>query len=277
MKTPRAACAWLAALLLLLTGCGTVSVTPQPVHLTLAASSSAAPLASDLATTIEAVYPTVTLSLLVEPNEAAAVQAVTTGRADVALLAGAVEPPAGWVLVPVAVDALAVVVHPSRALDDLSPSRVNDVFSGQVRTWADLGAGDGSIQIFTREQGAPSRVLFSATLLQRPLTPTALVLPDDQTLLAQVARDPAAIAVLPAALIRGQVRIVSLDGLGPEWLLRGWPGYPLILPIGLLTSAEPTAEVRLLQDFIQSTAGQQAIRQHYGLPLPTSSPSAAGG
>ena len=268
MNALRARHAWLAVLALLLAGCGTVVSTPQPVHLTLAASSSAAPLAADLAAAIQAAHPTVTLSVLVEPNEAAAMQAMTSGRADVALLAGAVEPPAGLVLHPVAVDALAVVVHPSRALDDLSPSRVSDVFSGQVRAWADLGAGDGPIQVFTREQDAPGRAVFSATLLQRPLTPTAVVLPDDQALLAQVARDPSAIAVLPAALIREQVRTVSLDGLGPEWVLRGWPGYPLTLPIGLLAPAEPSADVRLLQDFIQSDAGQQAVRQHYALPSP---------
>lgn len=192
---------WLLPALLLAVlvsaGCGTPLPTPDPVRLTLAASSSALPLADTLARAYQTAFPHISVDVLVQANEAAATQAVLTGRADAALIAGPA--PEGVAASRVASDALAIVVHPDRPLDNLTSQQVHDIFSGRLRAWEELDAGEGEIRLALREENAATRlILAEAFLAARAPALTALVLPDDARLLALVAGDPQAIAALPA-------------------------------------------------------------------------------
>jgi phosphate transport system substrate-binding protein len=248
--------------------CGTTLPTEEPVRLTLAASSSALPLAGDLARAYHAAFPHTTVDVLALANEAAAAQAVLAGRADAALVAGPAPAPAGLAADHVATDALAIVVHPDRPLDDLTGEQIQQIFNGQLRTWDELGAGDGAIQTVTREPDAgPRLALVEAFLGARQLTPTAIVLPDDRQILARVAGDPQAIAALPAGWLDAQVQTVAIDGRGPEWVARQWPGYPAELPIHLLTPTTPAPEIAVLRDWLLSPSGQRLVSQRYA-PAP---------
>jgi phosphate transport system substrate-binding protein len=261
----------LAALLLaglLSVACGTALPTQEPVRLTLAASSSALPLAGDLARAYRAAFPHITVDVLAQANEAAAAQAVRAGRAGAALVAGSAPVTDGLAARHVATDALAIVVHPDRPLDNLTVEQAQEIFSGRLRTWEALGAGEGDIQVVTREEGAgPRRALVDAFLGARQLTPTAIVLPDDRQVLARVAGDPQAIAALPAGWLTEQVKAIEIDGRGPDWVTRQWPGYPAELPIHLLTPNAPPADVAALRAFLLGPRGQRAVSQRYA-PAP---------
>lgn len=251
---------------LLAIACGTTVPTPEPVRLTLAASSSAQPLARELANAYHAAFPHISVDLLPLANEAAALQAVLDGRADAALAAAPSVVPDGLAAEHIASDALAIVVHPDQPVGDLSGEQAQAVFSGRLRTWNQLrsDAGPDAIQVVTREQEAgPRRVLVDAVLGTRPMTPTAIVLPDDSQIRAHVGNDRDAIAVLPAGWLNQQVKTLTLDGRGPDWVAHQWPGYPLELPLFLLTSTSAAPDVIALRDYVLSSAGQQVVRQRY--------------
>jgi phosphate transport system substrate-binding protein len=244
--------------------CGTTLPTEEPVRLTLAASSSALPLAGDLARAYHTAFPHIAVDVLAQANETAAAQAVLAGRADAALVAGPAPLLAGLAASHVATDALTIVVHPDRRLENLTGQQMTEVLNGRLRAWEELGAGDGAIQVVTREpEAGPRAVLAEAFLGARQLTPTAVVLPDDRQILARVAGDPLAIAALPAGWLDGQVHAVTIDGRGAEWVARQWPGYPAELPIHLVTPPTPTPEIAALRDWVLSARGQRAISQRY--------------
>ncbi len=251
-------------------GCGTTMPTVEPERLTLAASSSAQPLARELAASYHAAFPHISVDLLLVASEAAAAQAVLAGRADAALAAGPGEVPASLAARRVATDGLAVVVHRTRPLENLTGQQVQEIFQGLLRTWEEIdGAGEaGAIQVVTREPGAgPRQALATGLLGNRPVTPTAIVLPDDERLRARVASDPNAIAVLPASWLDSAVRAVTVDGRGHEWVARQWPDYPLELPVYLLTNDAPAPEVEALAAFLLGPRGQQVVSRRYA-PVP---------
>jgi len=251
-------------------GCGTTLPTLEPVRVTLAASSSALPLAHELARAYHAAFPHITVDVLSLANEAAAAQAVLAGRADAALSTDPVPAPDTLAVTHVANDALAIVVHPDRPLDNLTGQQIQEIFSGRIRTWDALDAGEGDIQVVLREADAGPRLALLETFLgARQLTPTAIVLPDDRQILARVAGDPQAIAALPAGWLNEQVRAVAIDGRGPEWVARQWPGYPAELPIHLLTLPAPAPETAALRDWLLSPRGQRLVGQRYA---PASNP-----
>jgi phosphate transport system substrate-binding protein len=261
----------LAALLLaslISFGCGTTLPTQEPMRLTLAASSSALPLAGDLAQAYHAAFPHITVDVLPLANEMAAAHAVLAGRVDAALITGLAPIPAGLAASHVATDALAIVVHPDRPLENLTGQQMTEILNGRLRAWEELGAGNGDVQVVTREpEAGPRTVLAGAFLGARQLTPTAIILPDDQQILTRVAGDPLAIAVLPSGWLDGQVQAMAIDGRGPEWVARQWPGYPAELPIHLATPPTPTTETATLRDWLLSARGQRVVSQRYA-PAP---------
>jgi phosphate transport system substrate-binding protein len=254
---------------LLAAGCGTTVPTQEPVRLTLAASSSALPLAKTIARAYHAAYAHITVDVLPRANDAAAAQSVLAGQADLALVTGAAPTAGRLSATHVATDALAVVVHPDRALDNLTGQQVQEILRGLLRTWDELPAGAGDIQVLAREQDAgPRQALTGAFLGVRPLTPTAQILPDDQQVLARVAADPQAIAALPAAWLDDSVRAVSIDGRGPDWVMRQWPGYPAELPIYLLAPQAPSPDAAALRAYLLSDRGQRLLSRSYAPAQP---------
>ena len=245
-------------------GCGTSVHTLEPERLTLAASSSALPLANDLARAYHAAFQHITVDVLPLANEAAAAQAVLSGRADAALAAGLMSVPDRLMASHVATDALAIIVHPDRPLDNLTGQQVQEIFNGRLRTWDALNAGAGDIQVLTREpEAGPRLALVDAFLGTRQLTPTAIVLPDDHQIVARVAAAPEGIAAVPAGWLDEQVKAVEIDGRGPDWVARQWPDYPAVLPIHLLTPSAPAPETIALRNWLLSPRGQRVVSLRY--------------
>ena len=249
---------------LLAAGCGTVLPTQQPMRFTLVASSSAQPLALDLARAMHRDYPDITVYVLPVANEAAAQQTLLSGQAGAALVAGDDAAAPELTARPIANDALAVVVHPERALASISLDQMNELLRGNLRAWPELNAGDGDIQIFAREPGSAARQVMNNVFLgPRPLTPTALLLPTDEQLRARVAADPNAIGLLPAAWLDDSVQGMPLEGREPYWVRNRWPDYPAVLAIWLLTPAQPAPAVQAFDEYLQSPAGSQVINRGY--------------
>ena len=264
-----AACATAVLLCLALAACGTVVPTPAPVSLTVAASSSAQPLAELLADAY--MQQNQHISVTVEPvgSELAAEFYVEQGRADAAFLAAT--PPVvfseGLTGTQIATEALVIVVNSKNPLENIGIDQARQVLTGRVRLWSELEAGSGAIQVLTREAGVGERnTLQQAVMGRRRLTPTALVFPGNRELREALAADPDAIGFLPASWLDERVKALTLDGMSHEWVALNVPGYPMVLPIYFVAADHPSAEVAALRDFIAGETGAELMQGRYGAP-----------
>ena len=53
--------------------------------------------------------------------------------------------------VPIAYDALAVVVHPSNPVKQLTRQQLEDIFRGKITNWQQVGGDDRKIVVYSRE------------------------------------------------------------------------------------------------------------------------------
>ena len=53
--------------------------------------------------------------------------------------------------VPIAYDALAVVVHPSNPVTQLTRQQLEDIFRGKITNWQQVGGDDRKIVVYSRE------------------------------------------------------------------------------------------------------------------------------
>ncbi|MCB0238034.1 MAG: hypothetical protein KDH08_05205, partial [Anaerolineae bacterium] len=123
------------------------------------------------------------------------------------------------------------------------------------------------IQVVTRESGVGVRnALQQAVMGRRRFTPTALVYPGNRELREAIATEPLAVGFLPASWLDDQVKPLTLEGMSHEWVALNVPGYPMVLPIYLVTDGDSDPDVVAFQEFILGEAGAALMGGRYGLP-----------
>ncbi len=71
----------------------------------------------------------------------------------------------GFILkeIPVAIDAIAIVVHPSLNIKGLTIQQVEDIYNGKIRNWKDVGGPNLIINPYSRVKDAPPFQKFAYT------------------------------------------------------------------------------------------------------------------
>lgn len=262
--------ALLAACLALLCGCGTLLLTPTEEvapaeddgapYLRLAAAWAAAPLAEDLLRA----YGDLRVC-----EERLAEALLAAGEADLAIVPRPLTatPEQAQHEITLALDALAIIVHPDLPLHRIAPRDLALLYRGHIADWAALEAGAGQPEVLSREEGALARTLFEGVILQgEALTSAALILPHDRAVVDYVASHPLAIGYASQAAVDGRVKVISLDGLLPAVTALEQGRYPLTYRLALLRAADAPPAAQRLAAFAVSSPGQRAIAQRYVLP-----------
>ena len=68
--------------------------------------------------------------------------------------------------VPIAYDALAVVVHPSNPVKQLTRQQLEDIFRGKVTNWQQVGGDDRKIVVYSRETSSGTYEFFKESVLK---------------------------------------------------------------------------------------------------------------
>ena len=173
---------------------------------------------------------------ILPPDEALAV----AESGEVELVITGVEPPPGWFAVPLKIEGIAVVVHPSNPLRVFSMEDLAAIFTGSVTSWQELGGADKQIQPVIPLPGDEVRIRFENLVLgSSPPSPATQLGPTPLAVSMIVAEDPGAIGYLPFSLVTEEVRSIRVDGVlpGPSTIQDG--RFPLRLEILALAPEEP--------------------------------------
>lgn len=120
----------------------------------------------------------------------------------------------------IALDGIAVIVHPSNPLNSLSLADVRRVFLGEVRDWSELGGPPGAIKLQTRDDLSGTYQFFQdRVLLQKPDWGSEVArLESSSEVVKAVASDPAAIGFVGVAYVTDAVRTLAISDGGPAVL-----------------------------------------------------------
>ncbi len=247
------------------------TATPQTLTVRFVATTATYPLLQDLA----AGY--VRPGFLLTVDSAAASWDTVYGQ----LLAGEVPyalttylpPDAGLWAAPIGQDGIAVIVHAATLTPALTLDDLRRIFQGQIATWADLGGTDQPITIVSRDSGADTRHIFEALVLgdHKPALGARLAL-SSQSVVDIVGSTPGAVGYVSMAFLTDSVRAVPLAGHSGEPSYLPTPAtvsqdlYPLRAPV-LVVGLQAPGDQDVYRDWfawMQSSAGQMIVGQHYG-------------
>jgi phosphate transport system substrate-binding protein len=280
-----------AALALLLSGCMPASVAvAEPVTLRIGGATSMRPVLQELTAEFSKRHPGVVFDLR-GGDSTLAEQQVAEGRLVLGASTLMVDEEAAAPLphtastplvhIPIAIDGVAVIVHASNPVANLTLQQLHDLFGGQIIDWNDLTGRPGEVLLVSREDGSGVRQAFDTAVMgDDAVALTAVVMPTSQDVVDFVGSHPNAIGYVSRAFVlealaragdegapaEGPVRVISVEGTLPTAETVAGQEYAFIQPLYLVSNGEPRGLAREFVDFVLSPAGQ-AIVGRYHVPV----------
>jgi phosphate transport system substrate-binding protein len=180
----------------------------------------------------------------------------------------------------VALDGLAVVVHPANPVDKLTVDQLAAIFTGKVTNWKEVGGNDLKIVLLSREVNSGTHVYFKEHVLRKndpsrtdEFAPSALLLPSSQAIADEVAGNTGTIGYYGMGYISAKQKPVSIaqDAKSPyvsptiENVISG--AYPISRPLFLYTNGNPAGITQKFVEYALSEEGQKTVLQTDFVPV----------
>ena len=166
----------------------------------------------------------------------------------------------------VVVQAFAVVAHPDVGVDNLTKQQIQDIFTGKIKNWKDVGGRDQKIFIVNRPKGSGTRGTFKQYVMDGKEEARGDAEQDSNgTVHKIVSETPGAISYLAIAYCDEKVKTIKIDGAAPTEQDIAAGKYPFWSYGHMYTRGEPAPLVKAFIDFILSDEIQQGIvkEMHY--------------
>lgn len=182
----------------------------------------------------------------------------------------------------VAIDALAIVVHPDNPVSQLTIDQLADIYTGRITNWREVGGNDAPIILLSRESNSGTHVYFLEEVVRQGdgenkdiFAPQTLLMPSSVGITSEVRRNPNAIGydgfgyvdaahekLIAIAPARDAAYVLPSVASGADG------SYPIARALYMYTAGEPAGAIRDYLDWIMSDEGQAIVAELGFVPLP---------
>jgi phosphate transport system substrate-binding protein len=185
-------------------------------------------------------------------------------RADLKTLGDFKSPGAEQVI---AIDGLAIILHPQNPLNQLNTEQLAQIFSGEAKTWEELGGSGGTIHLYARDDQSGTYDTFKELVLSRrgkTLHSAAKRFESSEQLSDAVSQDPQGIGFIGLPYVRLAKAVAIADGQSQAMLplnnLIATEDYPLSRRLFFyLPPNGKNLWAQALVAFAQSSKGQAIV------------------
>ncbi|PXW92270.1 phosphate ABC transporter substrate-binding protein (PhoT family) [Sphaerotilus hippei] len=162
----------------------------------------------------------------------------------------------------IALDGVAVIVHPGNPVSRLSLEQLRRLFAGQVKDWAEVGGTPGPVSVHARDDQSGTWDTFKSLVMgKEALVTTARRHEDSGQLSEAVALDPQAIGFIGLPYVRNARAVAVSDGaaapLRPSRFTVATEDYPLSRRLFLYVSPKAPELARRFANFAVSDEAQR--------------------
>ncbi len=168
----------------------------------------------------------------------------------------------------IAYDALAVVVHPSNKVTNLTREQLEGIFTGKITNWKELGGADKKIVPYSRETSSGTYEFFKESVLKNKNYLNGIMsMPATGSIIQSISQTEGAIGYVGLAYLNKEVKAihVSYDKgktfTAPSVENAKNETYPIVRPLYYYYKAQSEAVVKPFIDYVLSPAGQQIVSE----------------
>ena len=164
----------------------------------------------------------------------------------------------------VAIDGIAVVVHTSNKVDNLTKEQLVKIYNGEITNWKDVGGDDEKIVVIGREAGSGTRGAFEELLDVADKCQYAQELDNTGAVIAKVAEISGGIGYVSLDAVEDNVKTLKLDDVEATEANIKADKYFLKRPFVMATKGELDKQSDLVKaffDYINSDDGQAILKE----------------
>ena len=176
--------------------------------------------------------------------------------------------------VPIAYDALAVVVHPSNPVKQLTRQQLEDIFRGKITNWQQVGGDDRKIVVYSRETSSGTYEFFKESVLKnKNYMSSSLSMPATGAVIQSVSQTKGAIGYVGLAYLSPRVKAIAVSyDDGKHYVLPSLENgkkklYPVVRPLYYYYNVANKEKVTPFIDYILSPQGQNIIKNGGYIPV----------
>lgn len=192
------------------------------------------------------------------------VQATLDGIADVGMCSRSLKPDEAQTLNPIAIahDGLAIVVHPTNPVDNLTRTQVRQMFAGEITNWKEVGGPDMPIRLIVREESSGTREAFMTLIMGKSRVSRKAINQDSNGAIKEIVKDdPNAIGFMSLGLVTGELKSLKIDGVVPSHDNVMNKTYPLVRPFLFITKGPPTDRAKPFIEYVLSPHAQEILEK----------------
>jgi phosphate transport system substrate-binding protein len=167
----------------------------------------------------------------------------------------------------VAMDGLAIYVHKSNPVKQLTMAQVKDIFTGKVTNWKQVGGNDKPILLYSRENNSGTYEFFKEHVLNKQdFAASAQHMAGTAALINAVSKDNNAIGFGGAAYAKNVKALpiakeASAKAVGPTAATIHDGSYPISRFLYFYLNQKPAGSVKKFIDWVISPAGQKVVSE----------------
>lgn len=173
----------------------------------------------------------------------------------------------------VAYDALAVVVHPSNPVQQLTRMQMEDIFRGKITNWKQVGGDDRKIVVYSRETSSGTYEFFKESVLKnKNYMASSLSMPATGAIIQSVSQTKGAIGYVGLAYVSPRVKTLSVSYQKDHYATPTVENatnktYPIVRPLYYYYNVKNKDQVTPLIQYILSPEGQDIIKKSGYIPV----------
>jgi len=176
--------------------------------------------------------------------------------------------------VEIAKDGIAVCVHPSNTLSNLSLEQLHGIYAGEFTDWSQVGGIAGEIVVISRDSSSGTFEMFNKIVLGKndageeiPLRNDSLTQKSNGDVHRTLVGAEGAIAYLGLGYLDDKVKAISVDGAEPTKTNVVSDTYAISRTLFLYHLADASDAVKAVVDYVLGEAGQALVVEASYIPL----------
>lgn len=168
----------------------------------------------------------------------------------------------------VAMDGIAVVVHPSNSINGLSLEQIKKIYTGEITNWSELGGSNKKIVVMSRDSSSGTFEVFEELVLDgEKVVASALLQASNGAVTGVVADTEGAIGYVGLGYLSNSLKAIKVNGVTPNNSTVASGKFPIARPLFMFTDSWPEGLAADFINFILSVEGQKIAEEQGYVPL----------
>jgi phosphate transport system substrate-binding protein len=169
----------------------------------------------------------------------------------------------------VAYDGIGVIVNAGNSVKSLTKRQVEQIFTGDITDWSQVGGTAGKISVYTRNTSSGTYSDFKELAMKkRDYAGSSQKMAGNEQIAAEVAKNPNGIGYVGLAYLHDPgIATVAIDGAVPTEESVIAKKYPYARPTFYYTNGDAQGIAAKFLEFTLSDEGQQTVRKVGFVPI----------